>query len=177
MDSLQFPDRELRLINEMQYITTRPIGVRPDVFTYFAAREYLKLYKPDILYIAFDETDDFAHAGKYDQYLRSAHAVDKMMADLWTIIQQMPEYKNKTSLIVTTDHGRGSIDKRDWQHHGEKIDEADQIWIAAIGCGIPAKGEINTTNQIYQYQIAPTIAELLGFKFISNNHLAQPIKF
>jgi hypothetical protein len=30
----------------------------------FAAREYLKAYKPKVLYIAFDETDDFAHAGK-----------------------------------------------------------------------------------------------------------------
>jgi hypothetical protein len=177
MDSLRFPDRELRLINEMQYITTRPIGVRPDVFTYFAAREYLKLYKPDILYIAFDETDDFAHAGKYDQYLRSAHAVDKMMADLWTIIQQMPEYKNKTTLIVTTDHGRGDIDKNNWRHHGERIKEADQIWIAAIGAGIPARGEVTSPNQVYQSQIAATIAELLGYKFIANHPVAPPMKF
>jgi hypothetical protein len=177
MDSLRFPDRELRLINEMQYITTRPIGVRPDVFTYFAAREYLKLYKPDILYIAFDETDDFAHAGKYDQYLRSAHAVDKMMADLWTIIQQMPEYKNKTTLIVTTDHGRGDIDKNNWRHHGERIKEADQIWIAAIGAGIPARGEVTSPNQVYQSQIAATIAELLGYKFIVNHPVAPPMKF
>jgi hypothetical protein len=177
MDSLRFPDRELRLINEMQYITTRPIGVRPDVFTYFAAREYLKLYKPDILYIAFDETDDFAHAGKYDQYLRSAYAVDKMMADLWTIIQQMPEYKNKTTLIVTTDHGRGDIDKNNWRHHGERIKEADQIWIAAIGAGIPTRGEVTSPNQVYQSQIAATIDELLGYKFIANHPVAPPMKF
>jgi hypothetical protein len=176
-DSLLFPDRTLNLINDMQYLTTRPIGVRPDVFTYFAAREYLKIYKPDVLYIAFDETDDFAHAGKYDQYLMAAHAEDNMLADLWSLLQQMPEYKNKTTLIVTTDHGRGDIDRNDWRHHGEKIKEADQIWIAAIGSGIPAKGEINKADQIYQSQISATIAELLGKKFIANHPVAPAIKF
>jgi len=176
-DSIQFPDSQLRLINDMQYLTTRPIGVRPDVFTYFAAREYLKIYKPDVLYIAFDETDDFAHSGKYDQYLMAAHAEDKMLEDLWSVLQKMPEYKNKTTLIITTDHGRGNLDKNNWRHHGEKIKEADEIWIAAIGSGIPAKGELNTSNQIFQSQIAATIAELLGKKFIANHPVAPAIKF
>jgi hypothetical protein len=176
-DSLLFPDRTLNLINDMQYLTTRPIGVRPDVFTYFAAREYLKIYKPEVLYIAFDETDDFAHAGKYDQYLMATHAEDKMLADLWSVLQQMPEYKNKTTLIVTTDHGRGDLDKNDWRHHGEKIKEADQIWIAAIGSGIPAKGEVKAPNQLYQSQIAATIAALLGYQFVTNHPVSPPIKF
>jgi arylsulfatase A-like enzyme len=107
----------------------------------------------------------------------AAHAEDNMLADLWSLLQQMPEYKNKTTLIVTTDHGRGDIDRNDWRHHGEKIKEADQIWIAAIGSGIPAKGEINKADQIYQSQIAATIAELLGKKFIANHPAAPAIKF
>ena len=69
----------MKLINDMQFLTARPLGIRPDVFTYFAAREYLKAYKPKVLYIAFDETDDFAHGGLYDQYLGAAHAEDAMI--------------------------------------------------------------------------------------------------
>ena len=59
----------------------------PDVVTYLAAREYLKAYQPRVLYIAFDETDDYAHGGMYDQYLGAAHAEDGMLADLWKTLQ------------------------------------------------------------------------------------------
>jgi hypothetical protein len=61
-------------------------------------KTYLKEYRPKVLYVAFDETDDFAHSGMYDQYLKSAHAEDAMIADLWNTLQSMPEYKNKTTL-------------------------------------------------------------------------------
>ena len=107
VDTIKFAVPALQLINDMQFLTTRPIGVRPDVLTYFAAREYMKAYQPKTLYIAFDETDDFAHGGEYDQYLKSAHAEDAMIADLWNYIQTTPLYKNKTTLIITCDHGRG----------------------------------------------------------------------
>jgi len=176
-DSFNFQTPELQLLNDMQFITTRPIGVRPDVFTYFAAREYLKQYKPDVLYIAFDETDDFAHSGKYDQYLMSAHAEDKMLADLWALLQKLPEYQGKTTLIVTTDHGRGNYDINNWKHHGEKIKEADEIWIAAIGASIPAKGELQMPAQYFQKQIASTIAAMMGKNFIANHPVAPRIIF
>lgn len=177
LDSIKFPTTELRLINEIQFLSTRPIGVRPDVFTYFAAREYLKKYKPDVLYIAFDETDDFAHGGRYDQYIMSAHAEDRMMEDLWRTIQAMPEYRNNTSLIITTDHGRGDYDKKNWQHHGERIRESGEIWLAAIGPSIVAKGEVKTKNQVFQKQLAATIAGLMGHIFITSHPVASPIIF
>lgn len=176
-DAIQFPQPELKLINDMQYLTTRPIGVRPDIFTYFAAREYLKAYKPDVLYIAFDETDDFAHAGLYDQYIKAAHAQDQMIADLWNIVQSDPAYKGKTTMLITTDHGRGDINKHDWRHHGQKIKEADQIWIAAIGSSVPAKGELKQSGQFYQKQIAATIASFLGKKFVAKHPIAEEIIF
>ncbi len=175
VDTLAFSDPGLKLVNDMQFITTRPIGVRPDIFTYFAGREYLKAYKPKVLYIAFDETDDFAHAGEYDQYLKSAHAEDAMIADLWNTVQSMPEYKNKTTLIVTCDHGRGDKIKEQWTSHGEKIADAGQIWIAVMGPDTPASGEIKTAGTLYQKQIAPTIAALLGFHFVPDQGSAESI--
>lgn len=176
-DSFNFQTPELKLLNEMQFIATRPIGVRPDVFTYFAAREYLKQFKPDVLYIAFDETDDFAHSGKYDQYLLAAHAEDKMLEDLWNIVQNIPEYRNKTTLIVTTDHGRGNYDINNWKHHGERIKEADEIWIAAIGASVSAKGELKMSAQYFQKQIASTIAAMMGKNFTANHPVAPRLIF
>jgi hypothetical protein len=175
-DSLKFSSPALQLINDMQFLTTRPIGVRPDVFTYFAAREYMKTFEPKVLYIAFDETDDFAHAGEYDQYLKSAHSQDAMIADLWKYIQSTPQYKNKTTLIVTCDHGRGDKLKDNWQHHGSKIEDAGQIWIAAIGPDTKALGELKTANTLYQKQLAATFAKLLDLTFTAVHPVADPIE-
>jgi hypothetical protein len=154
VDTLYFKDPSLKLINDMQFLTTRPIGVRPDIFTYMAAREYLKAYHPRVLYIAFDETDDFAHQGLYDQYIGSAHAQDRMIADLWGTLQSMPEYKGTTTLVVTCDHGRGDMTKSDWQHHGSKIADAHEIWLAVMGPDTQPLGEVRQPMQLYQKQIA-----------------------
>ena len=176
VDSLKFNQPELKVINDMQFLTTRPIDVRPDVLTYFAAREYLKAYKPKVLYIAFDETDDFAHGGKYDQYIKSAFAEDAMIADLWKTIQSIPQYANKTTLIVTCDHGRGDKIKSQWKDHGQKIADANQIWIAAMGPDIRAMGEVKQGSQLYQRQLATTFAALLGLNFKPAHEVMHPVE-
>jgi hypothetical protein len=175
-DSLPPGTAKFQLINNIQTLTTRPVGVRPDVLTYISAREYMKVYKPKVLYIAFDETDDFAHAGMYDLYLGSAYAQDRMIEDLWNYIQSTPQYKNKTSLLITCDHGRGDKIKEDWQHHGEKIEDAGEIWIAAIGPDTKPLGEVKLPMQLYQKQLAATISKLLGFTFTANHAVAEPIE-
>lgn len=176
VDTLKFSNDHLKLINEMQFLTTRPIGVRPDVITYFAAREYLKAYKPKVLYLAFDETDDFAHGGMYDQYLASAYAEDRMIEDLWNIVQSMPEYKDKTTLIITCDHGRGDRNKDQWKDHGQKVDDSNQIWLAVLGPDSKNLGELSSGEQLYQKQCAQTIASLLGLEFKPAHPVAEPIK-
>jgi Type I phosphodiesterase / nucleotide pyrophosphatase len=176
VDTIEFKTPVFSLLNDMQFLTPKPVGVRPDVITYFAAREYLKEYKPKVLYIAFDETDDFAHAGMYDQYIGSAYSQDAMIADLWKILQSMPQYKNKTSLLITCDHGRGDKVKSDWKHHGSKIADSHEIWMAVIGPDTKPLGEIKTPGQLYQRQIATTIAKLLGFNFKPAHPVQEPVE-
>lgn len=175
VDTLLFKTPALQVLNDMQFLSTKPIGVRPDIITYMAAREYLREYKPKVLYIAFDETDDFAHAGMYDQYLGSAHAEDAMIRDIWNTIQSIPQYKDKTTLLVTVDHGRGDKVKANWQHHGSRIEDAHEIWMAVMGPDTKPLGEVKTPMQWYQKQLAATMAQLLGMKFIANHPVAEPI--
>ncbi|MGB4848957.1 MAG: phosphoglyceromutase [Saprospiraceae bacterium] len=175
-DTIQSGNVALKLISDMHTLSSRPLDVRPDLLTYFGAREYLKDYHPKVLYIGFDETDDFAHEGMYDQYLKSAHAEDAMLSDLWTLIQSMPEYAGRTTLIVTCDHGRGDKVKEEWTSHGEKIADSDQIWIAAIGPDTKPLGEMKKTKQYYQRQLATTFAALLGFDFKPNQPVIGPIE-
>lgn len=176
LDTLNFKNQNLQLINDLQVLSPRPIGVRPDVITYMAAREYFKAYRPKVLFIAFDETDDLAHAGEYDQYLKSAHAEDAMLADIWNIIQTDLQHKNKTTLIITCDHGRGDLIKDQWRDHGEEIKDSGETWLAVIGPDTKPLGEVKTAGQLYQKQYAATIAALLGLKFTATHPIAEPIE-
>jgi len=81
----------------------------------------------------------------------------------------MPEYKDQTTLLVTCDHGRGNAIKEQWRDHGQKVHDAGQIWIAVIGPDTKALGEVKTSSPLYQKQIAPTIAALLGLQFIPDH--------
>lgn len=164
-DSLAFDSPQMQMLNKMEKLAAKPTGERPDLLTYFAAREYLTSHQPRLLYIPLGETDAFAHQGSYDQYIGAVHAEDAMIADLWSLIQSMPQYKNKTTLIVTCDHGRGGKIKEQWTDHGVEIEDSGNIWIAAMGPDSSPLGEVSTQTQLYQGQIAATIAALLGVKY------------
>ncbi len=139
-------------------------GVRLDAFTHHFAMEYVKKHQPRLLYIAYGETDDFAHDGEYDHYLKSTHQTDQFIKEIWQYIQSTEVYKDKTTLIITTDHGRGTNPKETWKSHGTDIDKADEIWIAALGPDTRPQGDA-IKGQFYQNQIAATILKALGFKY------------
>lgn len=157
-------DREL-MLNQLTKSLPNPLGdVRLDAFTFYYGLEYMKKNKPRVMYFAFDETDDFAHGGEYGAYLNAAHYTDRFLSELWDYLQSEPAYKNKTTIIVTCDHGRGA-DAEGWKHHGQKVPEASQIWFAFLGPDTPAGGEMKNTPPLYQNQIAQTIAALLGLDY------------
>ena len=84
------------------------------------AQDDIERHKPRVLFIGLGETDEWGHARRYDLYLDAACNGDRYLADLWRTIQEMPEYKDKTTLILTCDHGRGSTPV-DWTDHGQKV--------------------------------------------------------
>lgn len=154
-----------KTINRLQQEIRGPWHeVRLDPFTHHFAMEALKKKKPRVLYIAYGETDDWAHGGKYDQYLWSAHQTDKYIREIWEIIQADPQYKDKTTLIIGVDHGRG-ITKTSWKGHGESIPQAGQIWLMAMGPDTPASGEMKSEGQWSSAMVARTLFQLLGLDY------------
>lgn len=137
-------------------------GTRYDQLTFLTAKEYLQQHHPRVVFLGFGETDEYAHAGRYDLYLQSANHIDRMLADLWHWIQTTPGYKDNTSLLITTDHGRGSSSK--WKSHSSFIRGSSQTWLALIGPGIEPLGEVKEKRQLYQAQMAGLIAGLVGEK-------------
>jgi hypothetical protein len=97
-----------------------------------------------------------------------------MVAELWYYVQTNPFYKNNTTFIITTDHGRGKKPSN-WNEHGFWVSGSGQTWLATIGAGIAPLGELKEKTQIYTSQIAATISQLLGEKFRSNHPIDDPI--
>ena len=175
----ELEDKELnetqKVLNEQQAHLPKIFGTteRLDGSTYALAKEYVKKNHPKVLYLAFIDTDAFGHQGKYDLYLDAAHYIDGMIGDLWTYLQQDPFYKGKTTLIITNDHGRGDDEK--WTGHFHTIPHSDEIWFVAMGPDTKPLGDITKPGQLYQNQVAKTIARFLGMNFTTRHPIGEPI--
>jgi len=156
-------------LNKLQKEVPKILGdsTRLDFLTYEMGLNYLNEYKPRVLYISFDETDEYAHQGKYDNYLNAAHVEDGMLNEIWNYIQSNPNYANKTTLIITCDHGRGAGQEKGdrWTDHGKGTPNSNQTWFAVIGPDTPAAGEISTHTKTFHKQLAQTISLMLGLNF------------
>ena len=132
-----------------------------DAFVFHAGMDYLREKKPRVMYFAFGDSDEWSHSGHYDNYLDSLRRTDAWLKQLWETVQSMPEYRGKTSLLVTSDHGRGDS-PGGWRNHGSKTPGAGYIWVAAIGPRIPGHGEWSEHEPFMQAQVAATVAALVG---------------
>jgi len=157
----------LKYLNEIQRKVPELLGsdIRLDFLTFEFGKAYLKQYKPRVLYMSFAETDDLAHEGNYQFYLQSANKEDGFLNELWQYLQTDPQYKDKTTLIITSDHGRGELPLAKWTDHGTDTPNSEQSWFAVLGPDTPPAGVIKTQTTTYHKQLAQTIASLLGFDF------------
>ncbi len=159
MENVSRTQEALKLLKqnaEMDHKSTRN-----DMLTYLTAKDYIMKNLPKVVYLALGGTDEFGHDKNYGQYLKEAHQADRIIRDLWNLVQQSAFYRNNTTFIITTDHGRGSSGSN-WYKHGFFVPGSSQTWIAMIGKGVRAIGEHAARTQLYQKHIAGTIGYLLG---------------
>jgi hypothetical protein len=123
--------------------------------------DYVKSAKPRVLFVGYGETDNWAHQGRYDLVLDSAHRMDGFVRELWLTMQAMPEYRGTTTFIITCDHGRGS-GLAEWKEHGVEEKGSENVWIAVIGPDTAPLGERQKIAPVTQAQIAATVAALVG---------------
>jgi bisphosphoglycerate-independent phosphoglycerate mutase (AlkP superfamily) len=126
------------------------------------------------VYIGFGETDAYAHGGNYDEYLQSAHLFDEYLAQLWYLVNKDPFYKNNTSFIITTDHGRGQKEKT-WVRHNMLTAGSSNAWLLTLGSAFEPLGEIKSNQEIFNEQLAQTIAHLLGYDFTATHPVADAL--
>ncbi len=162
-DPLQLPSTtpQIELLNRLKRETGIWGAEALDAPAFHTALEYVKLHKPRVLFLSLGETDEWAHAGQYELYLKSSQRVDSYVKELWETLQAMPEYRGNTTLILAMDHGRG-VAPVDWKGHGEKIPDSKYVWMAFMGPDTPALGERSKIAPVTQSQVAATLAALLG---------------
>ncbi|MGB8326472.1 MAG: hypothetical protein WCE48_02710, partial [Steroidobacteraceae bacterium] len=168
------PSPRGRLLRQLYRTTTRLEGTDPfDSFLNVTVLDYLQHQRPKVMFVGYGDTDNWAHSGRYDLVLETAHSFDSYVESLWKRMQSLPEYRNRTTFIITTDHGRGH-GPVDWREHGVNQQGSENIWIAVIGPDIPARGERHDAPAVTQSQIAATIAALLGEDYRKANPQAAP---
>jgi hypothetical protein len=147
--------------------------VRHDYYTFRFAMAHLAAHEPRVLYLALGETDDWAHNGRYDMVLDSLARTDAYLKELWTWLQAQPEYRGRTSLLITVDHGRGA-GPDDWKSHGAKHPNAEFTWMAFVSPSMSRRGEWRDHPPVVTAQAAATLVRWMGADWRAFNASAAP---
>lgn len=154
-------------LNRLQRETATPWdNVRHDVYTHRFALAHLEAHEPRVLYVGLGETDDWAHDGRYDRVLGALERTDGYLRELWDVLESRERYRGKTSLLITTDHGRGSTPAT-WRDHGKNIEGAQWTWIVFAGPDWMPRGEWRDAEPVLASQIAATMCSALGIDYLA----------
>nr|WP_199830427.1 alkaline phosphatase [Parabacteroides bouchesdurhonensis] len=121
------------------------------------AIDYIKKSKPNLLAVIFDEPDHVGHEIGHDTpaYYTKLHELDGYIGQILQAVKEAGIWDD-TVIIITADHG--GIENG---HGGKTMMEMETPFIIA-GKGIQ-KGQV-ITNSMMQFDIASTIADLLGLQ-------------
>lgn len=161
------------LLNVLKRQIPRPWEGEPyDALTVHSAIEFQKANPTRAMWITLGETDEYAHAGRYDRYLDAAHRTDDLLRTLWDTFQAQPDTRGRTTLLFCVDHGRGL--GREWTSHGVRYRGSHEIWLGAIGPDTPPLGERSNVAEVTQGQVAATVAALAGHDYRAAEPRAAP---
>jgi hypothetical protein len=128
--------------------------------------EVMDTDKPRLMFVNFGVTDHTAHTNKWELYTEAIRNCDLMVGKLWEKVQSTPGYKDATTLVFTTDHGRHT-DKPDqlkggFASHGDSCPGCQHIFLLIVGPDANRGAVVD--RRVLQIDIAPTVGELLGFQ-------------
>ncbi len=135
----------------------------PDEMSVYIAKHLMRQFSPSLLWITLHDID-IAHSGTFSLYIDGIKRSDRLCAELWRTIQNLPEYANKTSMFILPDFGRDSdmaSGGNGFQHHRTGDATSRTTWMLALGPGIRQNAVVD--RPIESIDLVPTIGALLGF--------------
>ena len=143
-------------------------GYRTDKATFNNATSILKANHPQLVLINFKQPDAAGHAKDSTDYLKGIVDTDNYIYLLWQQLQSDDFYKDKTTMIVTNDHGRHTAGHLDgYVSHGDECEGCRHIEMFAMGPDFK-KNYISETRY-EQIDIASTVAELMNLEMPNAN--------
>jgi len=131
---------------------------RADAFTAALALDYLEHERPQLLFVSIGEADAWGHANNYRAHLAALHQADSFVGELFAASQRLNRSGHRTTLVVTTDHGRDDQARE----HGPGIPESGRVWAVAAGFGVDRRGLVPLERAKTLSAIAPSVLCLLG---------------
>ncbi|MBN1637657.1 MAG: T9SS type A sorting domain-containing protein [Ignavibacteriales bacterium] len=133
-----------------------------DMDVWNAARLKLIQYKPVLSVIYLADVDAAGHSGNWTTYTNAIILADSIVGLLWDFVQSDTNFKDKTTIMITNDHGR-HLDgvSSGFQGHGCGCWGCRRVMFLATGKGIQEGVVTDKKHSIID--IAPTISEMLNF--------------
>ncbi|WP_263378049.1 hypothetical protein [Granulicella paludicola] len=144
-----------------------------DELSIFITKQLMKQHAPSLMMLTLHDMD-IAHSGAYSLYIDAIQRADRLCAELWSMVQTDPEYKDRTTLYILPDFGRdGDTDPggNGFQHHRTGGAMARTTWMLALGPHLRQNTIVD--RPIQSIDLVPTIGSVLGF---STNSSGKPIR-
>jgi hypothetical protein len=149
-------------IDRTQLRTTVDKFESPDALSLYMTKHVMRTFAPSLIFLTLHDMD-IAHSGAYSLYLDGIRRTDRLCADLWNEVQQNPEYKDRTTVLILPDFGRdGDNDPggNGFQHHRTGSPSARTTWMMALGPEIRPRTIVH--RPIESIDLAPTVMRLFG---------------
>lgn len=148
-------------------------GSRWDKYTWAHSMRYLEKHRPRFMFISLNDSDEWGHKGNYAAYFKTLRQYDQWISELVSRLAMMGEYGSNTTVIITTDHGRGGGSS--WKFHGWFWPSSKYIWMFAIGPRVHRRAELSDVRYTHS-DIRPTIEALLGLRPFQCRECGTPIE-
>jgi hypothetical protein len=141
-----------------------------DIETFEETIRVMNQYAPRLLAIRFNEPDEQAQHGgdpelpdsiAWENYTRAIVEVDSLIDLIWTKVQIDTAYAGKTTLFITSAHGRHSPLYGDFEWHGDSCNGCRRLPFLAAGPDFKQGEVVNTRGDLID--ICPTVGELIDF--------------
>jgi hypothetical protein len=129
-----------------------------DSIAWHNARSVLTAHHPNLMIVNFPATDESGHSCNWSTYVGAIHRADTLAASLWEVIQSDSLLRDKTTMIITNDHGRHT---NDFSGDGDGCEGCRHVMLLVLGPDTPAGGIDTSARKLVD--IALTVGKLLGF--------------
>jgi hypothetical protein len=135
----------------------------PDELSMYIVKRLMRQEAPSLLWITMHDID-IAHSGAYSLYVEAIRRTDRLCTELWTAIQNDPEYAGNTTLVILPDFGRDADEDaggNGFQHHRTGDAASRTTWMMALGAGV--RQGVVYDSPMQSIDLVPTLGAMMGF--------------